>query len=54
MIDQSKFPRENWKEFYGEIHEIIPDNSPPPRGKPVIVSLWVYADHAGDELTIQS
>ena len=30
IIDESRFPRHDWTEFYGDIHEAIPDNIPPP------------------------
>jgi hypothetical protein len=43
-----------WSEFYGDVQEVIPSNAPPPRGKPVVLQLYVDADHAGDQVTRRS
>ena len=40
-----------WKEFYGDVTEDIPPNSPDPRGKSVDLRMWVDSDHAGDKVT---
>jgi hypothetical protein len=53
-IDQSKFKRQDWKNFYGELKEPIPVDIPETRGKGVDVQMWVDADHAGDKLTRRS
>jgi hypothetical protein len=34
-IDMTVFKECNWKHFYGDVHEAIPPNAPPPRGKDV-------------------
>ncbi len=36
----------DWKDFYPDAQEIIPDNAPEPRGKPVQINLFVDASHA--------
>jgi len=54
IIDESRFPRHDWTEFYGDIHEAIPDDIPPPRGKEVIIRMMCDSDHAGDKLTRRS
>jgi hypothetical protein len=35
IIDESCFPKHDWMEFHGDIHEAIPDDMPPPCGKEV-------------------
>jgi hypothetical protein len=36
----------DWKHFYGNVHEAIPPNTPPPRGKDVNQQMFVDSDHA--------
>ena len=43
-----------WKEFYGDVTEDIPHNSPDPRGKSVYLRMWADSDHAVDKLTRRS
>jgi len=43
-----------WKEFYGEVEEAIPQNAPEPRGKGVVLRMLVDSDHAGDKETRRS
>ena len=43
-----------WYEFYGEVREEIPSDAPKPLGKPVELTAFVDADHAGDKLTRRS
>ena len=43
-----------WFEFYGDVKEEIPSDAPRPYGKPVEITAWVDADHAGDKLTRRS
>jgi len=40
-----------WKAFYGDVMEPVPDNAPDPRGRPVDIRMWVDSDHAGDKET---
>jgi hypothetical protein len=44
----------DWGNFYGHVKETIPLNIPKPRGKAVILRLFVDSDHAGDKVNIQS
>ena len=53
-IDLDKFPRYNWKQFYGDAKEVIPKNAPKPVGKEFIIRAFVDADFAGDNLTRRS
>ena len=54
-IDTTKFREdESWTSFYGEVKEAIPTNAPIPRGKSVVMRLFVDADHAGNMLTRRS
>jgi hypothetical protein len=41
----------DWQEFYGDVKEAIPANTPTPFGKEVDLRLFVDSDHAGDNLT---
>jgi len=48
-IDHTKFKdKEEWSNFYGNVKEAIPTNAPKPRGKHVILRVYVDSDHAGD------
>lgn len=53
-IDESKFPKCDWSEFYPDAKEAIPQNMPEARGKPVSMTAFVDADHAGCKLTRRS
>jgi hypothetical protein len=44
----------DWKEHYPDAHEPIPTNVPEPRGKSVVTTCFVDADHAGCKLTRRS
>ena len=45
---------EGWTTFYGNVKEAIPTNAPAPRGKSVVMRLFVDADHAGNMVTRRS
>ena len=52
--DNSKHPPttfENWKEFYPDAEEQLPDNMPTPYGKKARLTVYVDADHAHDVVT---
>jgi hypothetical protein len=49
-----RFVRCDWSEFYPDAAEAIPDNMPQPRGKEVVMSCFVDADHAGCRETRRS
>jgi len=53
-LEYEKFERNEWKNFYGDMKEEIPDNIPEPLGKEFIISCYVDADHAGDKITRRS
>jgi hypothetical protein len=54
-IDHTKFKdKEEWSNFYGDVKEAIPENAPKPRGKPVVLRVYVDSDHAGDQVTRRS
>ena len=53
-IDMRTFHQADWTDFYGEVKEAIPDNPPEPRGKPIILTDFVYSDHAKDKVRQRS
>ena len=50
QIHMGDFRKVDWTDFYGEVREAIPDNAPEPRGKEVILRLFVDSDHANNKL----
>jgi hypothetical protein len=53
-VDESRFNSSDWSSFYPDATEAIPNNIPAPRGKPVEVSCYCDADHAGCRVTRRS
>ena len=49
-----RFVECDWSEFYPEASEAIPGNKPEPRGKEIVMSCFVDADHAGCRETRRS
>ncbi|KAG7370183.1 reverse transcriptase RNA-dependent DNA polymerase [Nitzschia inconspicua] len=50
-IDLSRFnDGVDWSNFYGDVKEALPLNMPKPRGKPLVMRLFVDSDHAADKL----
>lgn len=45
--DCSRFKRNDWFDFYGDVKEAIPPNMPEARGLPVSISCFVDADLVG-------
>ena len=46
-VDESAFVQgAYWKDFYGDVEEVLPLRMPEPRGIPVIISAFLDADHA--------
>jgi hypothetical protein len=41
----------DWTDFYGLVKEQMPMNMPEPRGKPITISAFVDANHAGNVVT---
>ena len=50
QVHMGDFREVDWRDFYGEVREAIPDNAPKPWGKEVILRLFVDSDHANDKL----
>eukprot|EP00536_Pseudo-nitzschia_multiseries_P010395 jgi/Psemu1/203174/e_gw1.316.9.1 len=53
-IDESKFQKCDWSEFYPGAAEVIPADMPEALGKHVTMSCFVDADHAGCKATRRS
>ncbi|GAX14347.1 hypothetical protein FisN_UnNu047 [Fistulifera solaris] len=54
-LDESAFPKTDWKDsIYGEVTEELPPNAPEPLGKPVYMTCFVDANHAGETTTRRS
>ena len=49
-----RFVKCDWSEFYPDAAEAIPQNMPTPRGKDVVMTCFVDADHAGCRETRRS
>ena len=47
-IDNEKFQKRDWNNFYGRVEEILPPDMLEPLGGEVILRLFVDADYAGD------
>jgi hypothetical protein len=54
IVDESQFTIADWSPFYPDATEAIPPNAPEPRGNGVLVSCFVDADHAGNQITRHS
>ena len=50
-IDESALQQVDWKDFYGEVEEKLPPKMPEPLGRPVTISCFVDANHAGNVVT---
>jgi hypothetical protein len=53
-IDMGVFKICDWREFYGNVKEVIPGHAPRALGKMVDIRMYVDSDHAGDKLTRRS
>jgi hypothetical protein len=53
-FDESRFTKCDWSEYYPGAEDPLPPNMPQPRGKSVMVSCYVDADHAGCRVTCHS
>ena len=54
-IDERVFnSNAEWQDFYGDVAEELPPNMPEPKGKSVIISCFVDANHAGNVITQRS
>jgi hypothetical protein len=50
-FDDCRFKECDWSEYYTDAVEVIPRDMPKPRGKAVMCSCFVDADHAGCRVT---
>jgi hypothetical protein len=48
------FIKTDWKSMYGGVREMIPSDAPIPRGKEVVLRLFVDYGHAGEQFTRRS
>jgi len=53
-IDESRFKKYDWHDFYRGAKESIPGDAPEPRGNVVSTHCFVDADHAGNRVTRRS
>ena len=53
-IDEKAFERRNWKDFHGDVKEVLPDHFPRPFEKELLIRAFVDADFAGESLTRRS
>jgi hypothetical protein len=53
-VDMGTFIKTDWKSMYGDVKEMIPSDSPVPRGKEVDLRLFVDSDHDGEQFTRRS
>jgi hypothetical protein len=54
QFDEHRFVKCDWSEYYPGAEDPKPPNMPQPRGKSVVVSCYVDADHAGCRVTRRS
>ena len=54
IVDETQFVKVDWTAFYPDATEAIPPNAPEPRGKDILISCFVDADHAGNQITRRS
>ncbi len=54
MVNEYQFIQADWSEFYPDAEEAIPPNAPQPRGNSILISCFVDADHAGNQVTRRS
>ena len=53
-FDERRFKECDWSEYYPDATEAVPSDMPTPRGKSVVMSCFVDADHAGCRVTRRS
>ena len=54
VYDECRFHKCDWSEFYPDAKEVLPPDMAEPRGKSVVMSCFVDADHAGCKETRRS
>jgi hypothetical protein len=50
-INENRFQKRDWEEFYRDASEAITENKPEPRGNSMLTHCFVNANHAGDTET---
>ena len=51
-LDETAFHKTDWSNsIYGDVLEELPPNAPEPLGKPINMTCFVDADHAGEKVT---
>ena len=53
-MNEDRFMQQDWTDFYGDISEEIPEDAPEPLGRPMKITAFVDADHAGNLVTRRS
>jgi hypothetical protein len=53
-VDMYAFVKTDWKSMYGDVKELLPSDTPVPRGKEVDLRLFFGSDHAGEKFTMHS
>jgi len=53
-VKTDELPRPDWSDFYKDVKEQVPPDSPEPRGQAVDLTAFVDSDHAGDTVTRRS
>jgi hypothetical protein len=51
QFTSSNFPEFDWLNFYGDVTEAIPSNALEPCGNPVLINVFVDANHTGNLVT---
>ncbi len=54
LVNEESFMQADWSKFYHDTHEAILPNAPAPHECSVILSCFVDADHAGNQVTRRS
>jgi hypothetical protein len=50
-IDEARFQKSDWQEFYRLAKELVPGDAPEPRGNVVSSHCFVDTDHASNRVT---
>jgi hypothetical protein len=50
-VEIEQIPKQDWSTFYSKAQEQLPDNMPPARGRPMQMTVFANADHAGDRVS---
>jgi len=54
VVNEQRFKVMDWKDFYGDVKEGMPEDMLEPLGNPVKMTAWVDSDHAGNLVMRQS